>query len=363
MPNVGRRRKSRLDLPPRVYVKHGAYYYVHQNNKWERLALVGEEAEMRRKWAALEDPTGSKETVGAMLDDYLERYAKNNKAPRTYDDNCDEAEYLKAYFGQMRPQDVLPLHVGGYLDIGLEAGRPVRANREKALLSHCFTWAMRQERWGKLVLSNPCRGVKRNKESKRIRIVEDWEYNAVYSRAPRMAQKLMTLVYRTLQRPEDLLKAGPRNVVTREIDGEKRKVLQFGQGKTGNRVEIIITPEIEEAIASEGNVIYPTFIHTERHTKRTKAGQQYTYDGINAMFRRAMDAWRKEVEEATKVKPKPFGIYDLKGKGATDMYQSGVPLERIQMLAGHDSITTTEVYIKERLTAPILPNQREISAG
>jgi integrase len=53
-------------------------------------------------------------------------------------------------------------------------------------------------------------------------------------------------------------------------------------------------------------------------------------------------------------------MYDIKGKGATDMYRSGVPLERIQMLCGHDSVTTTEIYIKARMTAPIEANNRAI---
>jgi integrase len=361
MPTVGRRRSSRLDLPPRVYVKHGAYYYVHPAGKWERLAPVGQEADMRRAWALKEDPSGSLETIAALLDDYLVNYAKTNKAERTYADNCTEAEYLKSYFGAMRPQDVLPMHVGNYLDIGLEAERGVRANREKALLSHVFTWAMRHDKWGKLVTFNPCRGVKRNKETKRIRIVEDHEFNQVYKRAPRNVQRLMVLVYRTLQRPEDLLKVGPRNVIVREINGVKRKVLSVRQGKTSNYVEIIITPEIEAAIASDSNIVYPTFIHTTAQSRTTKSGQRYTYSGIRSMFTRALDEWRDKVEKKTGARPTPWGIYDLKGKGATDMYRAGIPLEQIQMLAGHDSVTTTEIYIKQRLVDPVMPNQRVIS--
>jgi integrase len=65
----------------------------------------------------------------------------------------------------------------------------------------------------------------------------------------------------------------------------------------------------------------------------------------------------KEVEKATGKKPKPFGIYDLKGKGATDMYLDDVPLEKIQRLCDHASITTTEIYIKARLVRPIMANK------
>ncbi|WP_159990896.1 tyrosine-type recombinase/integrase [Pelistega ratti] len=45
---------------------------------------------------------------------------------------------------------------------------------------------------------------------------------------------------------------------------------------------------------------------------------------------------------------KHFGFYDLKGKDATDMWLRGVPLKQIQVLGGHESIKTTEIYVKSR---------------
>ena len=38
-----RPRKKDRDLPAKVYRKHGAFYYVHQN-KWERIGSTIEEA-------------------------------------------------------------------------------------------------------------------------------------------------------------------------------------------------------------------------------------------------------------------------------------------------------------------------------
>lgn len=42
------------------------------------------------------------------------------------------------------------------------------------------------------------------------------------------------------------------------------------------------------------------------------------------------------------------------------MYPARVPLERIQHLLGHDSVTTTKIYIKARLPDMPMPNMREI---
>jgi integrase len=52
-----------------------------------------------------------------------------------------------------------------------------------------------------------------------------------------------------------------------------------------------------------------------------------------------------------------WGLYDMKGKGATDMWLSGVPLEQIQVLCGHDSVTTTERYVKSRWKGIVAPNR------
>lgn len=45
------------------------------------------------------------------------------------------------------------------------------------------------------------------------------------------------------------------------------------------------------------------------------------------------------------------------------MLRAGVPIEQIQQLLGHDSVTTTEIYIKARLPDLAMPNMREIVGG
>jgi site-specific recombinase XerD len=360
---MGRIRRSRKDLPPRVYVKHNAYYYVFPNGKWQRLAAVGLEREMRVAWSHLEQPNETYGTVAALLDEYLSQYAANAKAARTYKDNLKEAEYLKAFFGEMRPQDIQARHIGAYLEENRKT-RAVRANREKALLSHVFTWSMRHPVWGCIVLYNPCKGVTRNPETKRIRIVEDAEYMSVFNLASKNVQRMMTLVYRTLQRPCDLLRLSSANVLVRNIDGHNLQVLSVRQSKTNAIVEIIMSEDIRQAlygtqIAESANSHSTTNIQNQFFIL-SREGKPYTSDGFNSVFADALNKYREMMKTNTGVKSKPFGIYDLKGKGATDMYQSGIALEYIQALAGHDSVTTTEIYIKARLNKPVMSNTRKI---
>lgn len=360
---MGRSRKARKDLPPRVYLKHGAYYFVHPNGKWQRLATAGQEREMRVAWAHLEQPNEDLGTISALLDEYLSLYAATAKAKRTFKDNLKEAQYLKAFFGKMRPQDVQARHVGAYLEENRQT-RSIRANREKSLLSHMYTWAMRHPAWGCTVLNNPCRGVRRNPETKRIRLIDDAEYMAVFNLASKNVKCMMTLVYRTLQRPCDLLRLNSTNVVERIIEGHNIQVLSVLQSKTGATVEIIMSEDIRQALygtqTSENSNAQSTTKTQNRFFILSREGKPYTSDGFNSVFADALNKYRKIMEANTGVKPKPFGIYDLKGKGATDMYQSGIALEYIQALAGHDSVTTTEIYIKARLNKPVMSNTRKI---
>lgn len=355
---MGRKRKSNpLGLPARVYASHGSFYYVHLDSRWENLGT--DLGEVKRKGNLYNDPESSFGTMAWYLDAFVveceKRVARGTIAKRTYEDYKRDAEPLKIFFGKMTPASVEPKHVGSYLDIGADLGRPVRANRERACLSSCFTWLIRTGEGS--VKLNPCTGVKRNKETPRERYVEHAEYTEVRALATKQVRGLMDLIYRTLQRPEDIIAWTPANLVTkREPDGKQQRIIRTRQGKTGAQVEIAITPEIDAILRElkpSGATTGPgmTLIHTGN-------GDPYTYDGLCAMLRRYISKTkdnkaRKEVEQ----KPIGFGFYDMKGKGATDMWLSGMPLESIQVLCGHDSIKTTEIYVKCRWRGTVQPNR------
>ena len=54
---MGRRRQTNLDLPPRMQVKAGTYYYVTSGQPRKWINLGRDKAAARRKWAELEDDT------------------------------------------------------------------------------------------------------------------------------------------------------------------------------------------------------------------------------------------------------------------------------------------------------------------
>ena len=340
---MGRKRIHDTDLEPRVYLRSGAYYYVHRTGKWERLGTDKTQANQKARF--FNDPSGNFGTLVYWLDAFLldcgARVAAGTLAQRTLDDYTlaikgteKKAGALRLYFAPpMTPLDVEPSMVQDYLEINAQLGRPVPANREKAALSAAFSWMMRTGKAPGLKV-NPClrgSGVKRNAEKKRERYVTHDEYRKVFALADAPVRLMMELTYRTLQRPEsDIIKW--TNEVLRTHDG--RRVLAFVQQKTGKSMRVAVLPDLERMLQeSLGDV--PKL---RQPLIRTRKGEFYSYDGLSSMLKRTIKAAGVET----------FGFRDLKGKGATDMWRNGEPIETIQHLCGHASKTTTEIYVKQR---------------
>jgi len=315
---VGRHRTKDRHLPPRVYLNHGAYYYV-SGGRWTRLSA--DLAEAKAKWADIEGvqvaPPG---TMAALIARYLEEVTPG-KAPKTQRNERNQAALISAFFGPMVPGDVRPMHVAQYTDRRGKSA-PVAANREKSLLSHIFTVAMR---WG-IVDTNPCRGVRRHRETPRSRYVTDAEFRTVWEGGNQTIRDAMDLSYLTAQRIGDVLKMSLRD--------DHGDTLQVTQGKTGARISIQVTPALRTVLdrcRARGSIRGMTLLHG-------RGGAPYTYDGFSTMWGRAM---RKSGVDR-------FTFHDLRAKALTDLERAGVPRPDIQALAGHASGVMTERYIRAR---------------
>lgn len=362
---VGRRKDNPLGLEPRVYPKHGAFYYVHRDGRWEKLGTDIAKANERAR--LYNDTAGRYGTMAYWLDMFIvdceERVRKGAMSPRTLADYEADIVPLKLFFAPpMLPTDIEPSHVQDYLDIGHQNNRGVRANREKACLSSCMSWLIRTGKAEGLRI-NPClraSGIKRNSETKRDRYVTHDEYRDVYAAAPFQVRAMMELTYRTLQRPEsDILHWTVANVVKKDgkriLRNEQAKV----RGTTARVVDIALTPELDallQTLVGKVPKIGRPLICTSRETHGKPIGSGYTYDGISAMLKRAIAKANAERARKGQEKIKPFGFRDLKGKGATDMWLNGVPIELIQLLCGHEDKTTTEIYVKQRWRETATPN-------
>lgn len=374
---MGRRRKDGDPLGlagTRLVFDHGRFYYIHRDTgRWEN---VGTDVEAAKQAAARYNNPG--DGFGTMaywlrmfLADYKVQVAAGMRSERTLSDYtgyaADDGPMI-ATFGAMFPERITTQRVQQYLAENAKLGRPVPANRERALLSSCMSWLIREGKVPALKV-NPCMrasGLQRNPESQRERYVTHEEYRAVYAAGNRAVRLAMELVYRTLQRPEvDVLAWTPSNIRTK--DGGK--VLHFRQSKTGRLLDIALVGELG-ALVAEAIGPVPQLHQPILHNL---AGEAYTYDGLSSMLKQAQEKVRIQHGKPPLLRSKmkqqpygplrdmpPFGLRDLKGKGATDMWLAGVPIERIQLLCGHADKATTERYIKARWRETAQPNQLQI---
>lgn len=379
---MGRRRKDGDPLGlagTRLAFSRGRFFYIHRGgNRWED---VGTDVESAKKAAARYNNPG--DGLGTMaywfalfLADFKLQVAAGTKSQRTLDDYtgyADEDGPLVASFGKAFPEQITPGMVQAYLEANakLDPPRPVPANRERAFLSSCLSWMIRSTKVPGMVV-NPCMrasGVKRNRETQRERYVTHEEYRAVYDAGNRAVKLAMELVYRTLQRPEDVITWTPRNITERrDAGGKVVRILRNQQGKTGAKVDIEITPEIDAILVrlkaptprAAGEKV--TKVITGLTLIHRRDGKPYSYDGLCAMLKRRQAAVRADhtKAEGPLAKMLPWGFYDMKGKGATDMWLAGVPLTMVQALCGHDSVRTTEIYVKSRWRGIVTPNQTKV---
>lgn len=319
---MGRRRTTGLDLPPRMFLRHGAYYYVARG-VWKR--LDADKATALRMWAELEGAPAPAvtNTLSAVWQTYQVKVLPL-KAQRTQHDNKQEAERLLAVFGHMQIEHITPQHVRQYLDQRVDKnGKPakVRATREKALLSHLINSA---RAWGYTSAPNPCAGI-RGWKAGRDRYVNQDELHLVLQHASEPVRDAIYLALLTGQRPADV-----RKMLRTDIrDG----ALWIAQNKTGKRLGIAMEGELKQVVdrcieRAKGYKV------SSLHLVLDPTGQPYNEWTLRAHIRRAAETAGVQ----------NFQLRDMRSKAATDLND----LARAQELLGHEGRDMTEAYVKNR---------------
>jgi integrase len=319
---MGRPRKDRLDLPERVYFRHGAYYFA-VDKKWIRLGSDYKEA--MTKWSEMLEHTGK---PVATVNDLFDRYALEvlpGKSVRSQSDNRQEMRFLRTFFGRMQVTDVKPKHIAEYVDA---RKAKTRANREVALLSHAFNKAIL---WG-IASVNPCSvpGL-RNTEVPRNRYVTDEEVEHFKQWCPAWLKLYIDLKLLLALRKQDMLSLEWLNM--------DEKFIHVKTMKTGQQIAVVRTPEL--------NALLDQFSKEPGSLFKTRSGKPYTTEGFDS-------TWQRVRLKYTADKGESFHEHDLRGKVATDMNNP----EAAKELLAHKSITMTESYIKSRKINVVQPATR-----
>lgn len=232
---TGRRSKDH-HLPTRVYLIRGKFRYVDPAGKMHTLGEAWDR-DAKEKWLALSEDRAPRGTVADMLDQFLKHaeslVRQGQRSKRTLADNYVESDTLKLVFGRMAAASVTSRHVAQFLAKRRDKDgnpAPVRANREIALLSSAFSWAMRADGW--MIERNPCYGVRRNTERPRTEYVESRNLVAFGKRAttPAWLRGYAVLKRLTGLRQGDMLSLAQANITAKGIEvrtGKTGKALRF----------------------------------------------------------------------------------------------------------------------------------------
>lgn len=339
------RRATRTDAVPHLRARKKGkktwYYYDHGGKPRREEPLGCDYGLAIKRWAEIE--RAGTEKPGEVI---TFRYVANKyraaviptKAPATQKDNARELKMLLAFFDDPPcPLDAIePQHVKQYLKWRGEKAK-VRANREKALLSHIWNWARGE---GYTKNPNPCAGIKGFRETGRDVYIEDEAYQAVWEQAGQPLRDAMDLAYLCGQRVSDTLKMDQRDV----RDG----FLHVAQGKTGTKRRIAVSGELEKVLA---RITARKATYTVHATRLIVAedGQALTYDMLQGAFYKA--------REAAGIEPKAFQFRDLRAKAGTDKADAAADIREAQAQLGHASVTMTEHYVRNRRGAKVTPTK------
>lgn len=279
----------------RFYQKHGGYYYVTPDRRWIHLGRDRDGAIQRYLELVKPVPTVTLSTV-------FDRYEKEvipTKAALTQRDNRSELKNLRGVFGKLDPNVVEPVHIYAYMDARAKSSK-VRANREKALLSHVYSYAIR---WG-LAKHNPCRDVQSFKEKPHDRYVTDDEFWRVHDAAPAGVRKAMCIAVSTGLRLSDVLALTRRHCTSDGLLVRPSKTAR----SSGKKLLFVWTPELRALVD------YPA--GDERPADDTplvvgERGHGYTRSGFQTV-------WRRVMIEVFPDKEDRFSFHDLRRKAGSD---------------------------------------------
>jgi Site-specific recombinase XerD len=223
-----RPRKTQRNLPPCVYLKHGAYWYV-KAGKWVRLAPDLPTALQR--YAALAAP---KDSGMPTLIEIAHIEIIRNKRPNTASQYDQCRRVLKEMLAEFAPEQVRGSDVAQIK--AAYADRPNMGNRILSYLRLVFSYALERG----IVDYNPCVGIKRLSEAKRRRYLTDAEFHSIYQAASENLRPIIMVAYLTGQRIGDVLKIRLADVSAEGV--------YFEQEKTGSRVLVAMTPDMERTL-------------------------------------------------------------------------------------------------------------------
>ena len=316
---MGRSRKTDKHLPKRMYLKSGGYYFVDCLNKWHNLGRIYSKA--MAEYGQLTGPDSICKTISELLDRYLLEVAPL-KAESSYKANISASKYIRAALGGIHIEQLTPQLIYQYTNARKKT--PVSANRELALLSHMYKYAIF---WG-YTKTNPCIKLMRYKETPRDRYIENWEYMAFREFAGPLVGTYMDFKLLTGLRKCDILRIKLNHI---QDDG-----IHIHISKSKKAILIEWSDLLREAVRNIrklGRPVKGMYLFT------TRKGQPYSDSGFSSIWQRKM---RKAIKEG--IINERFRDHDIRAKTGSDSKN----LQQASELLGHADKKITERHYRRR---------------
>lgn len=309
-------------LPRWMHLKHGRYYLVRQN-KWHPLARNLHDALVEYANLVASDDAGA---LGDLTQRVLEDMALE-VAPATLKNYRTCSRRVLDAFAEFSPQQIRPKHIAQFLDDN--KATPSMANLLRSFLKGMFQRAVR---WG-IVETDPTRDIKPFKTRKRDRYITADEFNRIREHASPTLQCLMDLAYLTGQRIGDVMGIRYADITESGV--------YVKQQKTGNRVLISMSPDLEAAI-TQARAIHKSVKGLTLFHKRD--GSPLAYNTIYGHWSRACAA--AQVEDAN--------FHDIRAAAATDAKAQGLDS---RTLLGHTTESSHNRYLRSKEVPVAKPNR------
>lgn len=330
MAGMGRRRETNLDLPPRMQMKHGAYYYVTSTTPRKWIRLHTDLPKSRVLWAEMENyGVDTSPLITELIDRWLASKAFDELALGTRKMYEGVSKQLRAFFSGARTNDVTPAVIASWLD---NHHSKAMANQGKAVLTNVFNVAVRQG----ICDRNPCKEIKDLATPKRDRYITDAEYIAIRNNADPVLMVAMDLSYLTSLRVSDVVKISLSDITP--------EGLTVTQKKTKKKQLFTITPALRAVIDSAKSLPRPI---RGMALLCSRTGQPYLADSFRNMWGRAC--------KSAKVGNAHF--HDIRAKAATDAKKLGMDYQK---LLGHTNAAMSERYIRLREVDQVTPLPRQV---
>jgi integrase len=325
-------------LPPRVYVKHNAFYLVTLANKWVRLCAQKDGLPaMYRALAKVTDAELTRELMPGVIarwyDSKLPEWAS-----KTATDQKRIADQMAEAFAEFEPAQVTTPVCAKYLSN--YAAQKRTYNMHRTMLRQVLAFAALE---GLREGHNPIDNVPTKKLEGRHRVVTDDEVKALKAAAalqPRNGHALVQMIELAMltgQRISDVIGLRWQDVTSAG--------LLFDQGKGQGRTKLLVkwSPALRAAVAScgkRGDKI--------GHVLKSERGTGYTYGGLRS-------SWQRLCENA---KIEDLHIHDLRGRAGVDamLDEDGEEdIKAAQKLLGHKSEGMTRHYVEGKYHRVVKP--------